>query len=353
MGPPYPGESPPRVGRPSIRPAGRSLRIGDFVVTRGRVTLLKTGNSAELDGRLVREVAVWLTYTLVARIVSSLRRRRPPRLRIWFTPDVPHARYMVRAAAVRVGIRLARSAADADAVFFFEDRTVSSATPCAHPNSFNFRCTDISKSHVAAVFARVFGYELAIDPRGWRGEAVEKGETNGAHDGRIVQCPREPLAGKSYQRLIHTLREDGCAYDLRTHCVGGRPLVVWEKRRTREGRFLPPNLAVRTMRPDDVFSSGELERISAFCLAMGADWCGLDILRDRDGRIYIVDVNKTDTGPIIALPLRQKLKGTALLGKALRDMIAAGSHRGPRLEVGLAVEPVPRLAAQESACSTG
>ncbi len=353
-GPELPFDGPREEPFPTRHHTGRSFRLGDFVITRNRVTLLKTGNFAELDGRLAREVAIWLTYTVVARAISGLSRPKSRRPKIWFTPDVPHARYMIRAAAVRASITLAESEADADAVFFFEDETVSIEPTCSHPNIFNFRCTDISKSHVAAVFAQVFGYELAVDPRRWRGQAVEKGEKNGAHDGRIAECPCEPLAGKTYQRLVDTVREDGFAYDLRTHCVGGKPLIVWEKRRALEDRFLPQNLAVTTMGPEEAFSAVELKKISAFCDAMGADWCGLDILRDRDGRIYIVDVNKTDTGPIIALPLSQKLKSTALLGEALLEMITAGPRRALRVRDGHhAIESLPQRATREITCSTG
>nr|QQZ51201.1 hypothetical protein JKL49_08855 [Phenylobacterium glaciei] len=44
----------------------------------------------------------------------------------------------------------------------------------------------------------------------------------------------------------------------------------------------------------------------------------MDILRDQpSGRIYIVDVNKTDVGPVIALSLRDKLASTEALAKAL------------------------------------
>ena len=59
---------------------------------------------------------------------------------------------------------------------------------------------------------------------------------------------------------------------------------------------------------------------------MKADWAGLDILRDADGRIYVVDVNKTDVGPIIALPCSDKIRSTALLARALDQMV--GSRLG-------------------------
>lgn len=47
------------------------------------------------------------------------------------------------------------------------------------------------------------------------------------------------------------------------------------------------------------------------------------------GRIYIVDVNKTDVGPIIALPLAEKIQATQLLADALTEMIARSARTAP------------------------
>jgi hypothetical protein len=318
------------------------MRVGDFELRGGRVILRKTGNSARIDRRLLAEVASWVAYYVVLNghaLWRNLARR--PRPLIWFTPDVPHPRYLVRSAAIHAGIRVASSPERASAAFFFEDSTRSAPVPAPHLRAFNFRCTDISKGHVAAVFARVFGYPLAIDPAVWRGPAVEKSEANGAHDGRIVQCPCEPVAGKVYQRLIDTVDADGLACDLRTHVVGGRILAVWVKHRPAADRFLPPNLTVVRRRPEEIFTAAERASILAFVAAMGADWAALDILRDRDRRIYVVDVNKTDAGPIIALPLREKMASTALLGEALLAMIGAATLAG-------AIDPAAATRAQGS-----
>lgn len=303
---------------------GRRLWFGAFFVERGRVYLRKTGNSATLDRRLIAEVASWLAFQLALR-VASLRRRlsggRGPA--IWFTPDRPGPWYMVSAAATRAGLRIASAPEHADVSFFFEDATTSAARAPGHLRGFNFGCTDISKSRVAEVFAEVFGYPLAIDPRSFVGVGVEKGEVNGAHDGRMVECPMSPLPGRVYQRLVDTVGADGLACDLRTHCVGGRPVVVWVKRRAAEARFLPPNLFVSTHSPSEIFTVEELRLIERFAQAMRLDWGGLDILRDRsDGHIYVVDVNKTDAGPITSLSLRQKLASTAMLAGALAAMVA-------------------------------
>jgi hypothetical protein len=57
---------------------------------------------------------------------------------------------------------------------------------------------------------------------------------------------------------------------------------------------------------------------------MHLDWGGLDVLRDRaDGRLYVVDVNKTDMGPPIALPWADKLRATRLMARALLELLEA------------------------------
>ena len=304
-----------------VPPATDGLVIGDFLIAGRRVFVRKTGNGATIDRRLVFEVATWLIYHLIVRVRGALRRRRKPGRTIWFTPDRPHPRYMVRSAAIWAGIGLARREDEADAAFFFEDATTSPAPASSCRRRINFGCTDISKSHVAAVFERAFGYPLSIDPEKWRGVAVEKSEANGTHDGRIISCPRPRRPGKAYQRLIDTIAADGYARDLRTHCVGGVPIIVWVKSRDPARRFLPPNRSATMHAPAAIFGADELRSIARFAEAMGADWCGLDILRDRDGRIYIVDVNKTDAGPIVALPLRRKLASIALLAASLERLL--------------------------------
>ncbi|WP_203234493.1 hypothetical protein [Sphingomonas solaris] len=303
-------------------PGPREWTVGDFTLRDGRIVLRKTGNSAAIDRRLIAEVATWLACHLAVRLFGTLRHAGRRRAAIRFLPDRPHPRYMVRAAAIWAGLRLVEDDATADAAFFFEDATVSPPAHSDCPRRLNFACTDISKSHVAAVFEATFGYPLAVDPATWRGPAVEKAEANGTHDGRIVECPRPPQPGRAYQRLIDTIDTDGHAIDLRTHCIGGMPVIVWIKRRAADARFLPPNLSAESRSPEEVFSPDERAAIARFCAAMGADWCGLDILRDRDGRIYVVDVNKTDAGPITALPFAQKLRAVALLARHLTALVA-------------------------------
>lgn len=297
-----------------------TLWTSDLHFEGGRVKVRTTGADLAIDRGLLTDVALWSAYYIPVRLKGLATSLFRPGPRVWFAPDVPRPWYLLWLAACWGGVRFARSAAEADAAIFFEDQTVSRPPACDVAKRFNFGCDDVSKSHVASVFESVFGYALTVDPETWSGPAVEKSEDNGAHDGRIVQCPTAPLPGRVYQRVIDTVDGEQVV-DLRTPCVGGAPVLTFIKRRPVRDRFANYNTTVALRRPEDLFSAGELATIGRFCAAMNLDWGGLDILRDRaDGRLYIVDVNKTDMPPL-RLPWRQKLEAISRLSKALLTMI--------------------------------
>jgi hypothetical protein len=299
--------------------------ISDFTVSGRDVRVKKTGAVVRLDRTVAGEAAVWLNLYLAIKAKAALNRLRKPGPAVWFAPDRPRPWYLIWAAAAWNGVRIAKSPDEATASFYFEDATDARPPRAWHSRAFNFGCTDISKGHVARVFEEVFGYPLALDPNVGSGPCVEKGEANGVHDGRIVERPLKPRPGKVYQRLVDTVR-DGEAVDLRTPFVAGRPVVVFVKRRPAHDRFANHNTRVDLARPEDVFHPHEIERLGAFARAMQLDWGGLDILRDRrTGRIYVVDVNKTDMPPL-ALPFHQKIAAVSRLGRALRRMIEEEPH---------------------------
>lgn len=295
----------------------------DFQIADGYVHVKSTGVRFKNDWQLWADIGRWFTYYLFVRahgVWAHLRSRSGPL--IWFTPHRPRPWYIVWAAVVWGGMRFANTPEAADASFYFEDQTQAAPPPPRHARAFNFGVGDVSKSHVAAVMERAFGYPLALDPTTHVGEAVEKGEGNGVHDGRLVQCPTARQEGKSYQRVIKTEAADGWAYDLRTACVGRKPVVVFVKQKPAAARFSIQNTSVVVKSPADVFSPAELAQLEHFCAVMQLDWGGLDVLREHEsGRLYVVDVNKTDTGPAVVLSWKDRARATTLLSDALRDMI--------------------------------
>jgi len=299
--------------------------LGDFRYENGRILVKSTGVWMKNDFQLWSDIFRWLTYYAFVRLHGVWAALSRPRgARIFFTPHRPRPWYIVWAAIVWGGMRFARSAAEADASFYFEDQT--QAVPPAPPTrrAFNFAVGDVSKTYVARAMEAAFGYPLAVDPATFVGEAVEKGEGNGLHDGRVVTCPVEPAPGKAYQRIIKTEGEDGWAYDLRTACVARKPIVVFLKKKPAEARFSIQNTSVVVKRPEEVFSPADIAQIEHFCDTMQLDWAGLDVLREREtGRLYIVDVNKTDTGPAVVLNWRDRATATRLLSEALGAMLTS------------------------------
>ncbi len=307
---------------------GRNTQRGfwgfDFQIIDGYVHVKSTGTRFKNDWQLWADIGRWFTYYLFVRLHGFwVRLTRPRGPRIWFAPHRPRPWYIVWAAVVWGGMVFAQRSENADAAFYFEDQTQASPPDPHHARAFNFEVGDVSKTHVARVMEEAFGYPLAVDPTTFIGEAVEKGEGNGVHDGRLVQCPTARVVeGKAYQRVIKTEGADGWAYDLRTVCVGRRPVVVFLKKKPAMVRFSIQNTSVVVTAPADVFSAGEIAQLCHFCEVMKLDWGGLDVLREHEsGRLYVVDVNKTDTGPAVVLNWRDRARATTLLAEALREMV--------------------------------
>ncbi len=306
---------------------GRNTQRGfwgtDFQIVDGYVHVKSTGVRFKNDWQLWTDIGRWFTYYAFVRLHglwAGLTRARGPR--IWFAPHRPRPWYIVWAAVVWGGMEFASSPEGADAAFYFEDQTIATPPAPRHAKAFNFAVGDVSKSNVARVMEAAFGYPLAVDPTTFVGEAVEKGEGNGLHDGRLVTCPLSPQSGRAYQRVIKTEGADGWAHDLRTACVGGEPIVVFVKQKPASARFSIQNTSVVVKAPEEVFSADEIAQLKRFLAAMKLDWGGLDVLREHaTGRLYVVDVNKTDTGPAVVLNWRDRARATTLLSDALRTMI--------------------------------
>ena len=307
----------------SLAPAPVPPWYRDFAWRDGRLEIRKTAIRLRLDHHLMAEIASWVVWLAILMTVATwakLTRRSVKRLA--FVPDRPRPWYLLGSAARWAGIECGGRQAEADAVVYFDDVTVGYPPVSLNGRRLNFACTDISKSHVASVFEEVFGYPLLVDPETAQGDIVAKSEMNGVHDGRIVVAPTKRHDGFCYQRLIDTAGSDGYCRDLRTPCVGGRPVVVWVKLKPQNSRFAIHTRKAMLRDPAEVYSPQELALISAFNARMGLDWGGLDILRDQDGRLYIVDVNKTDVGPVIALSWRDKIISMNRLSAALKRLIA-------------------------------
>jgi hypothetical protein len=293
--------------------------LHDFKWSFTGVTVRKTGAKVPFDHTHLSEVFHWFVYFFT--ILTTKRSKGGPI--VGFVPDPARPWYLIWPSLFLSGGKAAAKGEAPDVWMHFEDKTHSDkiVLPDDGLPRWNFDASDLSKSAVASAFAQAFGYELALDPLTSTGEAVEKGEANGIHDGAIVTLPCQPKPDKVYQRLIDNRAKDGLVEDLRTPTVGGKPVCVFIKRRSVASRFTNDNAQCWLRQVEDVFSFEEIAAIGRFCELLKLDWGGLDILRDASsGQIYIVDANRTDMGPPIALPVTDKIKSTNLLAVALQRM---------------------------------
>lgn len=283
------------------------------------------GGRISWDRSLLR--GLWVVPWLYGR---SQRRpsARPGSIAFYPQPGLPW--YTLPLAMRRTAIRQTRDLKSADAVMMFDDRTRSDLTPPdVSGRLLNLRATDISKQHVGDVFRRVFGYDVSVDPCVHIGPMVEKADVNGVHDGRIVKGPLETAQpGQSYQRLVESVIRPGVTEDLRCVCVGGKVAVIFRKEKAAHQRFSTVYLETTLCEANTVLSAQEQAQVAAFCHAMGLDFGSIDILRDHagDGRIYIVDVNKTCM-PVLSMAVGELDRALGLIGAAVEDLVL-----GPAVE---------------------
>ncbi len=304
--------------------------LKDFEIKDKKIIVKATGAELPLGLEITKEVLSWFPFYLY----EKARRVRyifagGARLKIAFLPVQPRPWYLISVLAYRAHMRHTTDVSQANAVFYFEDET--NPEPPKIPDdvagkTFNFGCYDISKTRVARKFEQVFGYALAVDPLIYKGPIAVKSERNGAHDGYAITGPLpngqalEP--DMVYQRLIDNSVDGKWVEDLRCPIIGGEIALVFVKRRPLESRFANVNTSVKLHKPEDLLTDTERVKLKEFARAMKLDWGGMDVLRDKgDGRIYVVDVNKTNMGPPIALSMADKSKSVAILTEQLLKLI--------------------------------
>ena len=286
----------------------------------------KTGRWIGATELTPMELTKFLGYLALVLLQSGAARLNGrERINVYFGPDTPRPWHVVWSAAKLAGIRFAPHETAADCVFYFEDKTYGAPNLIAGGCAVNGGCGDISKSHVAKIFEQIAGYPFVLDPTIHSGVAVEKSEDNGAHDGRLVQCPTAPLPGKAYQVFVDSADGD-IAFDYRTTIIGRAPLFVLIKAKPAADRFSIHNASVKFAPLEAVFCAAEIDLITRFAAAMQLDWAALDVLRDRiTGRIYVVDVNKTDMGPAVDLSWADRERLKRVIAPALLSLVKSRS----------------------------
>ena len=165
---------------------------------------------------------------------------------------------------------------------------------------WNMACIDISKDRVEEVFKDIFGYGTQVDPQQFTGKLVVKPKLNAVEEGKILQGPIKTVdPAYFYQRHIQTSDGNGDVVDIRVPVIGARCVpFVYKKYRADTDETKNPIRRSEFHDIGAVFTAIEIEQINHFIAAMGLDFGELDVLRDNhNGKIFIIDVNPTPTGP--------------------------------------------------------
>ncbi|UXI70100.1 hypothetical protein [Tahibacter amnicola] len=208
---------------------------------------------------------------------------------------------------------------------------------------WNIDCRDISKRRVDVLMHEVFGYGAEIDPRRFHGVCAVKTDENARGRGSVVQAPTTQVdPAFVYQRYIQC-SEHGHTVNYRVPVIAGSIPVCYVLGREPPLRVLKTDAtSCRLESPDVLFSRDEQRKILQLCEHMGLDFGELDVLRDdADGRLYVIDVNKTPAGMGIAYrhkwTVTQRRDALHLLARAFDAAVKQGlpRRRGQATEAGI------------------
>ena len=108
---------------------------------------------------------------------------------------------------------------------------------------------------------------------------------------------------------------------MRIAFVGGEIAVISYKYKEMDKRFVASYARVDVKDASELLSPAEIETFAKFCAAMGLDFGSVDVMRDKhDGRIYVIDVNKTCM-PVLTLPLAEQMASLDKIAASLLQFI--------------------------------
>lgn len=110
--------------------------------------------------------------------------------------------------------------------------------------------------------------------------------------------------------------------EFRVPIIGNQVPFVYRKERLIENRFSSVNTFVEILPRESVFSNKELMQIIEMSRIIGLDVGEMDVLRSKqDGKIYVIDANRTPNGPPNGLSQDNAEKAVQILRRAFEDLI--------------------------------
>ncbi len=101
----------------------------------------------------------------------------------------------------------------------------------------------------------------------------------------------------------------------------GQIPFLWLKYRSPRDRFTRRNSGARAATVEEVLRQDELERILRFCDRLCFNYGELDLMRDIDGKIYIMDANNTPGVLPSGFSPQERRTALDLYTKAFRELM--------------------------------
>ena len=244
---------------------------------------------------------------------------------VLFYPELPAERAALALALKSMGANIHNYIqAESNLQIAWLDETVRSQE--LNPAFINGKANDIRKSTLDEIHQAVFGYSTRVDPLAYEGEVLRKAEQNAVHDATIVHAPLNPEQGYIYQKIIDTEVQSYFYRDIRPVYLNGKLCFAYLNFRMKGKRFSAKKFAAKLVDIDAFITKDEQEKIVQVCANMGVDYAEIDCMRDnKDGRLYVIDVNTTAYGPAHGLSYRNQRRANALYVKELKEMLRGNS----------------------------
>jgi hypothetical protein len=265
----------------------------------------------------------YTNFSFVKNLAGVLRMFLSPQKTILCYPGRPSSYHVIYKLCALCGYKISINPhKKCDAVFWshsstFPDRSDVQSFLERGEKVINSNCTNLSKELVGSCFEEIFGYSLDVDPTNYRGSIVKKSIYNGTNFATTIEGPisEEDLHEEHvYQKEIKNQSEfDDLTVVYRVPVYAGRIPVVFLKYRPYEFQFTGYYEKVDLKKAGDIFSEDERSKILEMNKKMGIDYGECDVLRDSDGRIYVVDVNSHPGGPPRKMSHNQKVKASKVL----------------------------------------
>ena len=260
-------------------------------------------------------------------------------MRVLFYPELPDREgYTIVSICHELGYQGVATLDEAfDLAFTWQDRAWLDPQPvleaiAARVPVWNLWCRDVGRRRVEAAARAVMGYGLEVDPTVYAGPCAMRPVDGGR--GFLVHAPVErPEGGYVYQRLV-VCTQSGRPAHYRVSVVAGEiPVCYVLERAPMHEHLRTPVLACRIVAPDELFSRHEQALLLGVCAHLGPDSGEIPVLRDDgDGRLHVVDVDKTPGDMGLASRLRwtvaQRRFALGRLAEAFAAAVQAGRpHR--------------------------